>query len=55
MKIVKRLIAEYKVMHKPDKKTLMQDTYRIAGSAILAGVVLKVVDTGFAALLGLFL
>lgn len=51
----KRLGAEYKAMHKPDGKTLMKDTMRIMGSAAAAAIVLKLVDTGFAALLGLIL
>ncbi len=52
---VRRLITEYKAMHKPDGKTLMKDTVRITGTAITAAVILKVVDTGFAALLGAIL
>ena len=45
---MKRLATEYKVMYKPDGRTLMLDTIRIAGTAAVAAVVLKVVDTGFA-------
>lgn len=52
MKIVKRLYKEYKTMHKPDRKTLMKDSARIAGSAVCLGIALKIIDTGFAALLG---
>lgn len=52
---IKRLIIEYKTMHKPDRKTLMKDTFRIAGTAMAAGIILKIVDTGFAALLGFIL
>lgn len=52
---IKRLITEYKSMHKPDRQTLMKDTFRIAGTAMAAGIVLKMVDTGFAAILGLIL
>ena len=52
---VKRLITEYKNMHKPDRKTLIKDTFRIGGTAVAAGIVFKIVDTGFAALLGLIL
>ena len=42
-------------MHKPDRKTLIKDTFRIGGTAVAAGIVFKIVDTGFAALLGLIL
>ncbi len=52
---MKRLATEYKVMYKPDGRTLILDTIRIAGTAAVAAVVLKVVDTGFAALLGALL
>lgn len=49
---VTRLVTEYKTMHKPDRRTLMKDTVRIAGTAMVCAAVLKIVDTGFAALLG---
>jgi hypothetical protein len=52
---MKRLATEYKVMYKPDGRTLILDTIRIAGTAAVSAVVLKVVDTGFAALLGALL
>lgn len=52
---MKRLATEYKVMYKPDGRTLILDTIRIAGTAAVVAVVLKVVDTGFAALLGALL
>lgn len=52
---VKRLITEYKTMHKPDGKTLVKDTVRTMSTAVCAGIVLKIVDTGFAALLNLIL
>lgn len=52
---MKRLATEYKAMHKPTGRELMTDTARIAGTAAVAAVVLKVVDTGFAALLGALL
>ena len=51
--VFKRLGAEYKVMHKPDRKTLVIDTTRIMGTAIVAGAVLRAVDFGFSTLLGL--
>lgn len=54
-KIMKRLGAEYRSMHRPDKKTLVKDTARTAGTAFIAAAVLKIVDTGFAAVLGLIL
>lgn len=50
-----RLITEYKTMYKPDGHTLMQSTFRIAGTAAVGAVVFKIVDTGFAALLGIIL
>ena len=52
---MKRLATEYKVMYKPDGRTLILDTIRIAGTAAVSAVVLKAVDTGFAALLGALL
>ena len=52
---MKRLATEYKVMYKPDGRTLIRETIRIAGTAAVSAVVLKVVDTGFAALLGALL
>lgn len=54
-KIVKRLVTEYKAMHKPTFRTLVKDTARITGTAMAAAVILKIVDTGFASLLDLFL
>ena len=50
-----RLVTEYKTMRKPDRKTLMKDSVRITGTAVISAIVLKIVDTGFAALLGLLL
>lgn len=52
---LKRLATEYQTTHKPDRRRLMKDTVRIAGTAFIGAVVLKLVDTGFAALLGLVL
>lgn len=53
--IAHRLVLEYKNMHKPAWKELLGNTARTAGTAVAAAVVLKVVDTGFAALLALIL
>lgn len=52
---VKHLVTEYKSMHKPTRRVLMKDTLRITGTAVAAAVVLKIVDTGFAALLNMIL
>lgn len=52
---VKRLNTEYQRLHKPDRKTLWKDTVRVVATAAVSAVVLKIVDTGFAALLGLLL
>lgn len=51
----RRLVTEYKTMHKPDRHTLVKDTVRITGSAIILAVILKMTDMVFAALLGLLL
>lgn len=53
--IFHRLGAEYKAMHKPSGRELVIWTSKIAGCACIAAVALKIVDTGFAALLGLIL
>lgn len=50
-----RLAMEFKALHKPGGKMLIRDTVRIMGSAACAAAILKAVDTGFAALLGLVL
>lgn len=55
MKIIRRLACEYKAMYKPDRRTLAKDTCRIAGTAVIAAIVLKITDAGFAALLGTIL
>lgn len=52
---VRRLNTEYKLLRKPDRKTLWKDTVRVVVTAAVSAVALKIVDTGFAALLGLFL
>lgn len=52
---MRRLVTEYKVMHKPDGKTLMKDTFRIMGTATAAAVILKIADTGFMIILGLLI
>ena len=53
--IFHRLTVEYKTMHKPAGKELMKNSLKVTGTAVGAAVVLKVVDTGFAALLALIL
>lgn len=53
--ILGRLKTEYKGMYKPSGHELFVETAKIAGCAGVSAVVLKLVDTGFAALLGLIL
>lgn len=53
--IFRRLAAEYSVMHKPARKELVKNSLKVTGTAACAAVVLKLVDTGFAALLSLIL
>lgn len=53
--IFHRLCAEYKAMRKPSGRELVIETSKIAGCACIAAIMLKIVDTGFAALLGLIL
>lgn len=50
---IRRLMTEYRGLYKPDRKTLVKDTARIAGTTFFAAAVLKLADTGFAALLAL--
>lgn len=53
--ILQRLKTEYKGMYKPSGHELFVETAKIAGCAGMSAVALKLVDTGFAALLGLIL
>lgn len=52
MKIIRKLVMEYKGMHKPGRKELAIDTARIVAISGICAVALKIIDTGFAALLG---
>lgn len=49
----RRLAQEYRLMEKPRMKRLSEDTVRIAGTALILAVALKMIDTGFAAALGM--
>lgn len=53
--ILHNLKTEYKMMHKPSGRELITETAKIAGCSCAGAMVLKLVDTGFAALLGLML
>lgn len=50
-----RLVTEFRVMHKPGPKELAIDSARVTATAFVAAVVLKLVDTGFSALLSLIM
>lgn len=52
---VKRLATEYKNMHKPGGRELIKDSLKITCTAVACALILKVIDTGFGALLGLIL
>lgn len=52
---VHRLALEYKGMHRPGRKELLKKSARVTGTAAIAAVILKIVDTGFAAFLALIL
>lgn len=53
--ILHNLKKEYGALHKPSGKELMTETIKIAGCSCICAIALKIVDIGFAALLGLIL
>lgn len=54
-KTMKGLAAEFRAMHKLTGKALLAATARIFGTACAAAFLLKLLDMGSAAILGLFL
>ena len=52
--MMKHLRAEARLLTKPGRKDLLKDTFRILGAALLSAAALKLFDTGFSALMGLF-